>query len=299
MKQRLLPFLLITFIFSWSIAWLMHATDISYGSFPSIVLTGMYFMWGPAIAAIYMQSFRLKRPAAEIGWQFDKKRNKWLFLLPLFFTGIFILFMLINFFAGNIMGIEGFGALDFTSEGFDNRFPAAGEGLDLGPWTLVVLGYVFAILIGSFINLPFMFGEEFGWRGYLLKNTEHLGFMKTNLLIGTIWGFWHLPLILMGHNYPDNPYSGIMMMVLACIAFTPLFTYIMHKSGSILLPCLLHAFINGTAGIITLVHDGGNPMYYSIAGLAGVIAFTAANVCIMVFDKEYVRGFNSKAPHII
>ena len=30
---------------------------------------------------------------------------------------------------------------------------------------------------------------------------------------GVIWGFWHAPLILNGHNYPQHPVVGVFMMV--------------------------------------------------------------------------------------
>jgi uncharacterized protein len=51
------------------------------------------------------------------------------------------------------------------------------------------------------------FGEEFGWRSYLLPRLMALlGPWKGLVAQGAIWGFWHAPLILLlGYNYPGHP----------------------------------------------------------------------------------------------
>jgi membrane protease YdiL (CAAX protease family) len=41
------------------------------------------------------------------------------------------------------------------------------------------------------------FGEEFGWRGYLLPRLMPLGQNWAILLSGVIWACWHLPLNLL------------------------------------------------------------------------------------------------------
>jgi hypothetical protein len=41
-------------------------------------------------------------------------------------------------------------------------------------------------------------GEEYGWRGYLLPRLLPLGEVRATLLIGLVWGLWHLPLVVAG-----------------------------------------------------------------------------------------------------
>src|SRR5690625_5122017 len=63
-----------------------------------------------------------------------------------------------------------------------------------------------SLIGGITINAIFAFGEEIGWRGFLLREFQLLGFWKASLLIGIIWGVWHEPLILFArHNYSCTP----------------------------------------------------------------------------------------------
>lgn len=59
---------------------------------------------------------------------------------------------------------------------------------------------------GATVNLPFMLGEELGWRGFQFEETKLLGFWRSSLLIGVLWGLWHAPVIMMGYNYSGEPY---------------------------------------------------------------------------------------------
>lgn len=56
-------------------------------------------------------------------------------------------------------------------------------------------------------------GEECGWRGYLLPHfMEKRGCVQSSIMVGLVWGFWHLPLWLI------SGYSG-MGLVLYCLQF--------------------------------------------------------------------------------
>jgi len=64
------------------------------------------------------------------------------------------------------------------------------------------------LFAGDTLNALFGFGEEAGWRGYLLHEWKHMQFWKASLFIGLIWGIWHAPLILLGYNYPQHSPTG-------------------------------------------------------------------------------------------
>ena len=59
-----------------------------------------------------------------------------------------------------------------------------------------------------------LFGEEYGWRGYLQSELFKLGRVRGVLLLGVIWGAYHWPMILMGWNYPGHPLLGLLLIVL-------------------------------------------------------------------------------------
>jgi membrane protease YdiL (CAAX protease family) len=203
---------------------------------------------------------------------------------------------------GNSHLLPQFGQLDFTQEHFDLLLRELASGkIDLDtveiPHITPLLGFSAmlgqAIIGGSTLSLPFMFGEEFGWRGLMFRETLKMGFLKASAFIGLVWGIWHFPAILMGHNYPHHPYLGILMMCLFTMAVSPLFTYVRIKTKSILGPCMLHGMINATGAMYALYIANGNELYSFVAGWAGIIAGIALTICIFLFDKKFVTEYRT------
>ncbi len=70
-------------------------------------------------------------------------------------------------------------------------------------------GLMLFTVVAFFLYLIPAFGEELGWRGFLLQKLLPLGRRKALLLHGCIWGAWHWPLLfslaLSGHlTAPDQ-----------------------------------------------------------------------------------------------
>jgi hypothetical protein len=83
--------------------------------------------------------------------------------------------------------------------------------------------YLMLLLIAVPVTL-FTFGEEYGWRGYLLPRLLPLGEIRATLLLGMVWGLWHLPLLLAGLNYPGvNVWLAIFAFLFVTVALS--FTY--------------------------------------------------------------------------
>jgi uncharacterized protein len=63
------------------------------------------------------------------------------------------------------------------------------------PLTLILVLLLAVLLLPEIV---LAFGEEYGWRGYLLPRLLPLGEVRATLLIGPIWSLWHLPVLISG-----------------------------------------------------------------------------------------------------
>ena len=103
---------------------------------------------------------------------------------------------------------------------------------NMPPLKVLIIGQIVtAVLFGPILNFITCFGEEWGWRGYLLpKMAAKMPRIPMLLITGTIWGLWHAPVIAMGHNYGTDywgyPVVGIAMMCIFCIALGTIFSYL-------------------------------------------------------------------------
>ena len=152
-------------------------------------------------------------------------------------------------------------------------------------WIVLLQG----LLAGITINAIAGFGEELGWRGFLLRQFENNKFMKAALVIGFVWGIWHSPIILMGHNYPTYPVFGVFMMTFWCILLSPLFLYITIKAKSVIAAAIMHGTLNATAGLSIMTLEGGNELIAGSTGLAGFIALTLITVLFFLYDRYITR----------
>ena len=164
------------------------------------------------------------------------------------------------------------------------QMPQAG-----GVWGLIGISLVSGLLVGATLNAVFAFGEEIAWRGYLIKLFRGKKFLTVALLTGVIWGFWHFPLILNGHNYPQHPVAGIFMMVLMCVAMTPILLYFRQKSGSVLVPAIMHGTFNAVMGLSNLFVQPQNDLLIGGPGLAGILVLLLTDGCLFLYDRFISR----------
>src|SRR5215203_4523965 len=148
--------------------------------------------------------------------------------------------------------------------------------------------FVYLMLMGSALPVTlFTFGEEYGWRGYLLPRLLPLGEIKATLLLGVIWGVWHVPLILAGLNYPGvNPWLAVLVFTFVTVALSFTYTWFyVASSGSVLVAAVFHASTNQFSDTFWVppLLSGVNPFAPSL--ISAVLIMALVVVAYRVFRR--------------
>ena len=151
------------------------------------------------------------------------------------------------------------------------------------PVHLIWIAFLQGLIAGITVNAVPGFGEKLGWRGFLQRELGYLGFWKSSAVIGVIWGVWHAPLILQGHNYPGHPVAGVLMMTVFTMLLSPIFSYVRLRARFVLAAAIIHGLLNATAGLVIMVVKEGSSLLVGVTGLAGFIVLALANAGLRVY----------------
>jgi uncharacterized protein len=217
-------FVTLTYAISWSVwialvphlaRYLSATRTPSKFTAPGSIIIGMF---GPAVAAVIMRTFGSKE-GLKTSLGPIRHRRKY-FAIALVAPALTIA-LLINL-------AVGFHLAHFHAHA---NIVALVIGLGLNALTM---------------NAMFAFGEEYGWRGYLLPKLLPLGEARAAVVLGVIWGLWHAPLLIAGLNYPGvNPWIAIAMFVPTAVLMSLLFTRLyVAAGGAVLVATLLHGSLN-------------------------------------------------------
>jgi len=128
------------------------------------------------------------------------------------------------------------------------------------------------IFVGGAVGLPLTVGEEYGWRGYLLPRLLPLGEVRATLIVAAIWTMWHLPILLIGLNYPEQALVTVLpvfAITVVLMAFPFTWLYVESRS-SVITVAVMHSVLNATGDTFTSPrYLEGNPLIVSAGGLTG------------------------------
>lgn len=237
----------------------------------------------PLIATITLQLMAHEKPLRNIGVSW--KVNRWWFIGWLLMP----LLAIITVGASSLMPGAEFSTNTDLLQAQVYAMNEMESDVAITPTLLIVITLLSSLFAGATINALFAFGEESGWRGYLLRQFKGQHFSKSALIIGAIWGVWHSPIILLGHNYPEHPVAGVFMMVLFCMAFAPLIQYFRIKSGSVIVAAIMHGTFNAVAGLSILLINNFNDLLCGSTGLAGILTILAIDLLFFLFDKYVTK----------
>jgi uncharacterized protein len=150
------------------------------------------------------------------------------------------------------------------------------------------------LLLKSFEELPLGIGEEYGWRGYLLPRLLPMGEIKATVLVGLIWCFWHLPMMVMGLNYPGQNVilSSIVFTVFVVLMNFPFTWLFLASKGSVMVVALFHITLDVFTDIFCspACLAEGNQLIVSSAGIMSCMLLLAVIVLrYTVFNRRLTR----------
>ncbi|PPH36540.1 CPBP family intramembrane metalloprotease domain-containing protein [Rathayibacter rathayi] len=206
------------------------------------------------------------------------------------FTVLAVLLVPVVVLAGiGLSAALGFVTLDVVHlSGFSAALEAATGGpLPVPVWTIATL-QLLSIPLGTAVNSVLAFGEEVGWRGWLLPALLPLGTWPALIITGVLWGAWHAPIILLGYNFDEPNLVGVGLMIIATTLIGVLVGWLRMRSASLWPAVFAHGALNAAGGLVTLFaaqEESVDPILAGPLGVGSWIAFTIV-VVVLVLTRQ-------------
>lgn len=268
-KHPYAAFFIMVFGWTWSIVvgLILAGTDVNQPT-PQFIIGGMLCNISPSIAAFIITGItKGKEGTRSLKARFKMKHSVGLLMLTLFTV------LIVNLIT---KGIAQFTIRTYT---FELTVP------------LLIMG----------ITWPFVssFGEEFGWRGFILPAfLKKFRPLAAGVLLGTIWEIWHLPMHYMEfrtygeYMLPAFVVIGFLNLILQSVIMTNIFV---RSKGNMKLMVLYHATITGSAIIIEgFLKTVKTPRAVVLEGVVSVVLFSMVAVVLYarlwkeMLSKEYL-----------
>jgi CAAX protease family protein len=156
------------------------------------------------------------------------------------------------------------------------------------------------LLMGIAVGLTAGIFEELGWTGFAVPTLVRLryGVLGTGLIVGVLWGAWHLPINFWAGDVTSGELSLAVfapvwllgILVGSLTAFRVLMVWVYERSGSLLVAMLMHVSLANFTFILT-PPLGGAPYWIIGFSFAAVVWVIVASVSLAQ------RGHLSRQPH--
>ncbi|MFZ0530973.1 MAG: CPBP family intramembrane glutamic endopeptidase [Propionicimonas sp.] len=278
------------------VIWLMRATLGEAAALAGLAAAALLYMPLPLVAGLVVERVAGRRPLIADEWHALRThfwrtygRNALVavaLILAVLGAGITVAWL------AGVAGVPGAGHLVGSDSELHERMLQVVPGLTADAGlpslaSLALVGIAEGILAGLTINAVFAFGEEYGWRGVLADELRPLGLVRATALTGVLWGLWHAPIIVLGHNYGPEWGWGIFAMVAWTVPLSFLLTWARERTGSVLAPAILHGAYNGVIGLFAYLVIGGHVL---IAVPMGVLMALALAVLAAIVWRLPTRA---------
>lgn len=269
------------------------------------ILQAFTYSLGPFLAAIVMRKWVFQSSTAGMGWNRKYYDYRWIALTVFAPLAILAITLGIVYVMGNLLHTPGFGRIeilgntlgsflqlmpDWMSGGLKVNLALALSQQDFWGTFLTLLGLI--LVIGSTIGLLMHLGGEMGFRGYLLRELQPLGFLGGNTVLGLLVGAWQSMLviqILPGWSWAYLPLFLSIMGFHLSMAF-PL-AWLSLKTRSVYASATFSSVLAQVGGLSTLFFWNSNPYLAGVNGLSGILVLMAATFAIIWFDRRFVSEY--------
>lgn len=261
--------IMIFMVVSFALAYLLDLTlilgIISISLFQFIALLRMYMPFLGVIVALIAEGKPLKRELTRLGTRLGKLK----------YLACAIAVPYIIYAIGVAIGCAaGWRTANPVEEIIKTlNLPGTGE-IPLSDLNVALASLLLgSALSGATINAAAAYGEEIGWRGFLLDALYPKLGRLSYVPIGVIWALWHAPLILfLGYNYPRNREIGLAIYTVVLVAWTGIMCELKLKSDSLYPPAAMHGTINALAGLMLYTFPDVDAIYKLPVGLASALS---------------------------
>lgn len=264
--RNLIGFFFATFLWTWAFYAPIALGGHSPYEMPWMILLILGGM-GPSAVGVLLVLFLHSKEHRRDYWRrcFSFKRIGflWWFIIFLMFPVIYALSIAVDIaLGGSLPGMELL------------------RSLIANPLTIPLTAFI------SFMSGPW--SEEFGWRGYALDRIlASLGLTAGSIVLGVIWGVWHLPLFFMPetwHGQIGFGFSGLWMFILFSIGLSFLMTWVyLNTERSILSGMLMHFTSNFAAQLLA-----PSSSRFEVARMIMMLA-TALFVWLIMYRKKQTQ----------
>ena len=252
-------------------AWVLWITALLAGVpatdplFQYVALPGGF---APAVAAVVTRKWVTHEGFADAGLKLRLRRG-WPYYLFAWLLPLVVVAIIVALAA--VLGVD---RPDFTLQRALGELAPGANPPSFPSSGLLVFLLVVGVLIQAVVLTPILWGEEFGWRGYLQVRLLAGRPLLAAVVTGLIWGMWHYPIILAGYERYESTLLGLLIFPVLTVLLSIIFGWLRLRTGSVWCASLAHASTNAVGGSLTaLLFLGGSSM--TLVGYGGVFAWVA------------------------
>ena len=287
-SRRIRIFLLIEFLLVGFISIPLFVLGAESGS-GLVMAASVVFMWLPALATLITR--KLTDDKSKLPLKPLIKKNRKMYVVSAYIPSIAIVLgtsLYFAFFPEH---------LDLSLTSLKDLIAAHGQQIQLpmlsiSSLLLFTAGFVLLAPL-VFVNHILAFGEEVGWRGYLLPLLcRKFGVTRGIIIDGVLWGAVHAPLVAFGVNYagdyPGAPWSGMLMMIVFATSVGVFLSCLTIKTKSIFPACISHGVVNALreAPLFVCVSNYNALLGPKPSGIIGMSGFLVIGIVLMLWIKS-------------